>query len=87
MTGIEALVLLKAGHTLTRKAWDSGEKCKAYFSNDLWSIRIEIDDPKLDSLDLAPQYVPDKPEFADYMSVFDALDSGEFLCDDWIIVE
>ena len=85
MTGIEALVLLKNGHILRRKAWDSDERCKAYFSDHLWSIRLECYDAN--ELTLAPEHVPDKPEFAHYMSVFDAIDGGEFLEDDWEIVE
>ncbi len=89
MTGKEALTYLQAGYTLRRKDWKPGHKCKAYFSDDLWSIRLEIDDPRLDTLDpdLAPQWVPEKPEYSDYMSVFDAIDGGEFLYDDWEIAD
>ena len=34
-----------------------------------------------------PEYVPEKPEFSNYVSIFDALDNGEFLMDDWEVVE
>jgi hypothetical protein len=34
-----------------------------------------------------PEHVPDDPKFAGYMSIFDAIDAGEFLMDDWEIVE
>jgi hypothetical protein len=82
MTGREALDKLQAGFTLRREAWEPDEKCKAYFSDDLWSIRVECD-----SISPAPEHVPDDPKFADYMSIFDAIDAGEFLMDDWEIVE
>jgi hypothetical protein len=89
MTGKEAIKYLQAGYTLRRKDWKPGHKCKAYFSDDLWSIRLEIHDPRLDTLDpdLAPQWVPDKPEFANYICFNDALDNGDFLEDDWEVAE
>ena len=43
MTGREALDKLQAGYILRREAWEPDEKCKAYFSDDLWSIRVECD--------------------------------------------
>jgi hypothetical protein len=71
MTGKEALDKLEDGFTLRRIAWESDIKCRAYFSD----------------VKQVPEYVPDDPEFANYMSIFDAIDSGEFLMDDWEIVE
>ena len=82
MTGKEALDKLQAGFTLRRESWEPDEKCKAYFSDDLWSIRVECD-----SISPSPEHVPDDPIFAGYMSIFDAIDAGEFLMDDWEIVE
>lgn len=71
MTGKEALKKLEAGYTLRRKAWECNIKCKAYFSDNK-SI---------------PEYVPEDPEFVDYISLFDALDSGDFFEDDWEILD
>ena len=71
MTGKEALDKLEDGFTLRRKSWEPDIKCRAYFS-----------DAKE-----APEYVPNDPKFAGYMSIFDAIDAGEFLMDDWEIVE
>ena len=71
MTGKEALIYLQAGYTLRRESWEPDEKCKAYFSN----------------VKEAPEFAPDDPEFADYLSINDCLDNGDFLEDDWEIVE
>jgi hypothetical protein len=71
MTGKEALIYLQAGYTLRRESWEPDEKCKAYFSD----------------VKEAPEFVPDDPEFADYLSINDCLDNGDFLEDDWEIVE
>jgi hypothetical protein len=71
MTGKEALIYLQAGFTLRRESWEPDEKCKAYFSD----------------VKEAPEFVPDDPEFADYLSINDCLDNGDFLEDDWEIVE
>ncbi len=71
MTGIEALNKLEEGYILRRKAWESDLKCKAYFSD----------------VKEAPEYVPNRPEFEGYISLFDALDNGDFLEDDWEIVD
>ncbi len=70
MSGIEALDKLEEGYTLRRKSWEPDIKCRAYFSN----------------VKEAPEYVPNKPEFEGYISYFDALDNGDFLEDDWEIV-
>ena len=40
MTGKEALIYLQAGFTLRRESWEPDEKCKAYFSDNLWSIPV-----------------------------------------------
>ena len=82
MTGKEALDKLEEGFTLKRASWEPDEKCKAYFSDDLWSIRVECD-----SISPAPEYVPNDPKFEGYISLFDALDNGDFLEDDWEIVD
>jgi hypothetical protein len=71
MTGKEALDKLEDGFTLRRIAWKPDIKCRAYFSD----------------IKQVPEHVPDDPKFANYMSIFDAIDSGEFLMDDWEIVE
>ena len=71
MTGREALDKLQAGFTLRRESWEPDEKCKAYFSD----------------VKEAPEFVPDDPEFADYLSINDCLDNGDFLEDDWEIAE
>ena len=34
-----------------------------------------------------PEYVPNDPKFEGYISLFDALDNGDFFEDDWEIVE
>ena len=47
MNGTDALTLLRAGYILRRKAWEPDIKCKAYFSDDMKSVKINIDDPKL----------------------------------------
>jgi hypothetical protein len=72
MTGKDALDKLEEGFTLRRTSWNSDVKCKAYFLKDNKTI---------------PEHVPDDPKFADYISIFDAIDAGEFLMDDWEIVE
>jgi hypothetical protein len=89
MTGKEAITYLQAGYTLRRKEWEPDQKCRAYFSDDMWSLRIDVNDPILAALDthLVPQWVPDKPEFASYICFNDVLDSGDLLEDDWEIVE
>jgi hypothetical protein len=89
MTGKEAIKYLHAGFILRRKEWEPDQKCKAYFSEDTLSILIDIDDPILRALDthLVPEWVPDKPEFSNYVCYYDIIDSGDFLEDDWEIVE
>ena len=89
MTGKEAITYLQAGYTLRRKEWESDQKCRAYFSDDMLSLRIDINDPILFALDthLVPQWVPDKPEFVSYVCFNDALDNGDFLEDDWEVAE
>jgi len=71
MTGKEALDKLEDGFTLRRKSWEPDIKCRAYFS-DVTEV---------------PEYVPNDPKFESYVSIFDALDSGDFLEDDWEIVD
>ena len=71
MTGKEALDKLEDGFTLRRKSWEPDIRCKAYFSD----------------VKEASEYVPNKPEFEGYISYFDALDNGDFLEDDWEIVD
>ncbi len=71
MTGKEALSKLQEGFTLRRKSWEPDIKCRAYFSD-----AKEV-----------PEYVPNKPEFEGYISLFDALDNGDFFEDDWEIVD
>ena len=71
MTGKEALDKLEDGFTLRRIAWEPDIKCRAYFSD----------------VKQVPEHVPDDPKFANYMSIFDAIDAGEFLMDDWEILD
>ena len=71
MTGKEALEKLEDGCTLRRKSWEPDILCRAYFSD----------------VKESPEYVPNKPEFEGYISLFDALDNGDFFEDDWEIVD
>ena len=71
MTGKEALDKLEEDFTLRRESWDSDVKCKAYFSLGNKTI---------------PEHVPDDPKFDGYISFFDCLDNGDFLEDDWEIL-
>ena len=71
MTGIEALNKLEEGFTLRRKAWEPDILCRAYFSD----------------VKESPEYVPNKPEFEGYISLYDAQDNGDFLEDDWEIID
>lgn len=89
MNGTDALTLLRAGYILRRKAWEPDIKCKAYFSDDMKSVKINIDDPILFALDthLVPQWVPEKPEFSSYICYYDVIDNGDLLEDDWEIVD
>jgi hypothetical protein len=70
MTGKEALSKIEEGFTLRRKSWEPDIKCRAYFSD----------------VKEAPESVPDDPEFDEYISFFDCLDNGDFLEDDWEII-
>ena len=71
MVGKEALKKLEEGFTLRRKSWEPDIKCRAYFSD----------------VKEAPEYVPDDSKFEGYISLYDCLDNGDFLEDDWEIVE
>ena len=71
MTGKEALDKLEDGFTLRRISWEPDIKCRAYFS---------------DARE-APEYAPNDPEYEGYISLFHALDNGDFLEDDWEIVD
>ena len=71
MTGKEAFKKLEEGFTLRRKSWEPDIKCRAYFSD----------------VKEVPEYVPNKPEFEGYISFFDCLDNGDFLEDDWEIID
>ena len=89
MTGKEAIKYLHAGYTLRRKEWDLDQKCKAYFSDDMRSLKIDINNPILGALDthLVPQWVPRKPEFSNYLCYYDIIDNGDLLEEDWEVVE
>ena len=89
MIGKEAIKYLHAGYTLRRKEWELNQKCKAYFSDDMWTVKIDINDSILGALDthLVPQWVPEKLEFSNYVCYYDIIDSGDLLEDDWEIVE
>ena len=71
MTGKEAIDKIKEGYTLKRKDWEPNQKCKAFFSDNKTT----------------PEYVPEEPQYKDYISFYDALDNGDFHEDDWEIIE
>jgi hypothetical protein len=92
MTGIEALALIKHGFTLRRKAWDDAKKCKSIDFLDKLYIHFvkpivppeEIDE-KLETLFSSDGKIEFKEQtFSDFLG---SVDAGEFLYDDWEIVE
>ena len=92
MTGIEALSLLKDGKLLRRVSWEPHEKCKALDFFGQWIVHLvkEYDNEKLDKeLESIFQnsFTFTKTTFDDFFGLFDTIDAGEFLMDDWEIVE
>jgi hypothetical protein len=92
MTGIEALSLLKDGKTLRRVSWEPHEKCKALDFFGQWVIHTVIEqedkilDKELDSI-FQNSFSLSEGNFDDFFGLFDTIDAGEFLHDDWVIVE
>jgi len=92
MTGLEALSLLKDGKTLRRESWEAHEKCKALDFLDKLYIHFvkpitppeEIDE-NLETLFSSEGKIEFKEHtFSEFLN---SVDAGEFLYDDWEIVE
>ena len=92
MTGFEALSLLKTGKTLRRQSWKPNQKCKVtdYFGE--WMVHVvreNFDDISDEEL----KYILDDgfnivdSNFEDMLGLFDAINAGEFLHDDWEVVD
>jgi hypothetical protein len=92
MTGIEALSLLKEGKTLRRESWEPHEKCKALDFFGKWIIHLEkaknnkILDKEIEKI-FQNSFAFTKTTFDDFFGLFDKIEAGEFLYDDWEIVE
>lgn len=92
MTGIEALSLLKDGKTLRRTSWEEHEKCKAVDFFGQWIVHLakeepeEISDQELKEI-FNERFKLAESSFDDFFGMFDTIDAGEFLHDDWEIVE
>jgi len=92
MTGIEALSLLKDGKTLKRTSWEAHEKCKALDFFGKWIIHLEkVQDDKILDKEIEKifqnSFAFTKTTFDDFFGLFDKIEAGEFLHDDWEIVE
>ena len=91
MTGIEALSLLKDGKLLRRTSWESHEKCQAIDFFGQWVIHFvreeedEISDEQLKEI-FNERFSLIQSSFDDFFGSFDTIDAGEFLNDDWEIV-
>jgi hypothetical protein len=91
MTGLEALSLIKDGKTLRRESWEPHEKCKALDFFGQWVIHFakeesdQISDKELDSI-FHNTFSLSKSSFDDFFGSFDTIDAGEFLHDDWEVV-
>ena len=92
MTGIEALSLLKDGKLLRRTSWEEHEKCKAVDFFGQWVIHIAKEEPEeISDEDLKKifdeRFQLVETPFDDFFGLFDTIDAGEFLHDDWEIVD
>ena len=92
MTGIEALSLLKDGKLLRRTSWEEHEKCKAVDFFGQWVIHIAKEEPEETSDEELKEIFDERFQlvetpFDDFFGLFDTIDAGEFLHDDWEIVE
>ncbi len=92
MTGIEALVLIKNGFVLRRKEWDDDKKCKSIdFLEQLFIHYIKpIASPEEVDENLETLFSYEgKIEFKEqtFSEFLNSVDAGEFLYDDWEIVE
>jgi hypothetical protein len=92
MTGLEALSFIKEGKTLRRESWEPHEKCKSIdFLGKLYIHYVkpiapseEIDE-NLETLFSSESKIEFKElTFSEFLG---SLDAGEFLYDDWEIVE
>ncbi len=89
MTGIEALNKLKEGNTLRRSYWEDDQKCKALDFFGEWIVffpkeqKENISDEELKEILTSNNWklVPLK-----FNELFDTVGAGEFLHDDWEII-
>ena len=92
MTGIEALSLLKDGKILKRTSWESNQKCKALdFFGDWVVIFVKenvnkISDEYFNSI-INDAFIIVEKSFNDLRNELEEINAGEFLHDDWEIVE
>jgi hypothetical protein len=92
MTGLEALALIKNGFILRREAWDDDKKCKSIdFLNKLYIHYVKpITSPEEIDENLETLFSSKgKIEFKEltFSEFLNSVDAGEFLYDDWEIVE
>lgn len=92
MTGIEALSLLKDGKILRRASWESHQKCKAldFFSD--WVVIFvkeknnKISDEDFNSI-INGAFIIVEKSFNDLRNQLEEVSAGEFLHDDWDIID
>ena len=92
MTGIEALSLLKDGKILRRTSWESHQKCKALdFFGDWVVIFVKEKNNKISDEDfnsiINGAFIMVEKSFNDLRNELEEINAGEFLHDDWEIVE
>ena len=92
MTGIEALSLLKDGKILRRTSWESHQKCKALdFFGDWVIIFVKEKNNKISDEDfnsiINGAFIMVEKSFNDLRNELEEINAGEFLHDDWEIVE
>ena len=92
MTGLEALVLIKNGFILRRKEWDDDKKCKSIdFLDKLYIHYVKpIAPPEEIDENLQTLFSSDgKIEFKEltFSEFLNSVEAGEFLHDDWEIVD
>ena len=92
MTGIEALSLLKDGKILRRTSWELHQKCKALdFFGDWVVIFVKEKNNKISDEDfnsiINGAFIMVEKSFNDLRNELEEINAGEFLHDDWEIVE
>ena len=92
MTGIEALSLLKDDKILRRTSWESNQKCKASdFFGDWVVIFVKEKNNKISDEDfnsiINGAFIMVEKSFNDLRNQLEEINAGEFLHDDWEIVE